>query len=90
MAACKEGKPQWGDRGPQNAGCYNSLPPGVPFFEDGQESFLSDYGRFFLVCILSSTRVQFLCQDSCVFGICSAYLNNFYCQMVAENDYLWS
>ncbi|KAJ9153936.1 hypothetical protein P3X46_027322 [Hevea brasiliensis] len=48
MAACKEGKPQWGDRGPQNAGCYNSLPPGVPFFEDGQESFLSDYGRFFL------------------------------------------
>ncbi|XWS09670.1 hypothetical protein CRYUN_Cryun39dG0009000 [Craigia yunnanensis] len=48
MAACREGKPQWGDGGPQNAGCYNSLPSGVPFFEEGQESFLSDYGRFFL------------------------------------------
>ncbi|EEF39599.1 beta-amylase, putative [Ricinus communis] len=48
MAACQEGKPQWGDRGPQNAGCYNSLLPGIPFFEDGKESFLSDYGRFFL------------------------------------------
>lgn len=52
MAACQEGKPQWGDKGPQNAGCYNSLPPGVPFFEDGQENFLSDYGRFFLVSTL--------------------------------------
>ena len=52
MAACREGKPQWGDRGPQNAGYYNSLPSGVPFFEEGQESFLSDYGRFFLVCML--------------------------------------
>lgn len=49
MAACKEGKPQWGDRGPQNAGGYNSLPSGVPFFEEGEESFLSDYGCFFLV-----------------------------------------
>ncbi|CAI0378800.1 unnamed protein product [Linum tenue] len=49
IAACQVGKPEWGDRGPQNAGCYNSLPPGVPFFEDGQESFISDYGRFFLV-----------------------------------------
>ncbi|ONI13751.1 hypothetical protein PRUPE_4G243300 [Prunus persica] len=48
MAACKEGKPQWGDRGPQNAGGYNSLPSGVPFFEEGEESFLSDYGCFFL------------------------------------------
>ncbi|CAI0378801.1 unnamed protein product [Linum tenue] len=48
IAACQVGKPEWGDRGPQNAGCYNSLPPGVPFFEDGQESFISDYGRFFL------------------------------------------
>ncbi|KAJ4835099.1 Inactive beta-amylase 4, chloroplastic [Turnera subulata] len=48
MAACQEGKPQWGERGPQNAGCYNSHPTGVPFFEEGQESFLSDYGRFFL------------------------------------------
>ncbi|KAM7250115.1 hypothetical protein ACFE04_021998 [Oxalis oulophora] len=48
MAACEEGKPQWGDRGPQNAGYYNSLPSGAPFFEGGQESFISDYGRFFL------------------------------------------
>ncbi|XP_057982222.1 inactive beta-amylase 4, chloroplastic isoform X3 [Malania oleifera] len=48
MSACQEGKPQWGDKGPQNAGFYNSLPSGVPFFEEGQESFLSDYGRFFL------------------------------------------
>lgn len=52
IAACQEGKPQWGDKGPQNAGYYNSLPSGVPFFEEGQESFLSDYGRFFLVRIL--------------------------------------
>ncbi|KAE8667046.1 Inactive beta-amylase 4 [Hibiscus syriacus] len=48
MAACREGKPQWGDKGPQNAGCYNSVPSGVPFFEEGKENFLSDYGRFFL------------------------------------------
>ncbi|GLU23937.1 hypothetical protein SLE2022_399110 [Rubroshorea leprosula] len=48
MAACQEGKPQWGNRGPENAGCYNSLPSGVPFFEEGEESFVSDYGRFFL------------------------------------------
>ncbi|KAJ7963620.1 Beta-amylase [Quillaja saponaria] len=48
MVALQEGKPQWGDRGPQNAGYYNSLPSGVPFFEEGGEGFLSDYGRFFL------------------------------------------
>ncbi|XP_010270251.2 PREDICTED: inactive beta-amylase 4, chloroplastic, partial [Nelumbo nucifera] len=47
-AACEEGKPEWGDDGPQNAGCYNSLPSEVPFFEEGGENFLSDYGRFFL------------------------------------------
>lgn len=52
MAASQEGKPQWGDKGPQNAGYYNSLPSGVPFFEGGEDGFLSDYGRFFLVCIL--------------------------------------
>ncbi|KAK9152394.1 hypothetical protein Syun_010703 [Stephania yunnanensis] len=46
--ACQEGKPEWGDDGPRNAGGYNSVPPGVPFFEEGRESFLSDYGRFFL------------------------------------------
>lgn len=53
MAASQEGKPQWGDKGPQNAGYYNSLPSGVPFYEEGEDGFLSDYGRFFLVCILS-------------------------------------
>ncbi|KAF9589473.1 hypothetical protein IFM89_024235 [Coptis chinensis] len=47
-AACLEGQPEWGDKGPQNAGYYNSLPSGVPFFEDGGESFSSDYGQFFL------------------------------------------
>ncbi|XP_056699383.1 inactive beta-amylase 4, chloroplastic isoform X2 [Spinacia oleracea] len=48
IAACQEGKPQWGGNGPQDAGCYNSSPLGVPFFEGGQKSFLSDYGHFFL------------------------------------------
>ncbi|XP_022158210.1 inactive beta-amylase 4, chloroplastic isoform X2 [Momordica charantia] len=48
MAACRVGKPQWGKRGPRNAGCYNSFPSGTPFFEEGDESFLSDYGHFFL------------------------------------------
>jgi hypothetical protein len=52
MTAAQEGKPEWGDKGPQNAGYYNSLPSGVPFFGEGEEGFLSDYGRFFLVCIL--------------------------------------
>ncbi|WOH04143.1 hypothetical protein DCAR_0623551 [Daucus carota subsp. sativus] len=47
-AACQVGKPQWGSKGPQNAGGYNSIPFGIPFFEEGQESFLSDYGQFFL------------------------------------------
>ncbi|RXI03325.1 hypothetical protein DVH24_003977 [Malus domestica] len=44
MAAGKQGKPQWGGKGPQNAGCYNSLPSEVPFFEEGEESILSDCG----------------------------------------------
>ncbi|GMH05812.1 hypothetical protein Nepgr_007652 [Nepenthes gracilis] len=48
MAAYQEGKPQWGKTGPQNAGFYNSSPFGIPFFEGGGDSFLSDYGRFFL------------------------------------------
>ncbi|XP_058219004.1 inactive beta-amylase 4, chloroplastic isoform X3 [Rhododendron vialii] len=47
-AAYQEGKPQWGNTGPQNAGYYNSFPSEVPFFEEGHDSFLSDYGRFFL------------------------------------------
>ncbi|RXI03333.1 hypothetical protein DVH24_003985 [Malus domestica] len=40
MAARKEGKPQWEEKGPQKAGCYNSLPSEVPFFGEGEESFL--------------------------------------------------
>ncbi|XP_057461969.1 inactive beta-amylase 4, chloroplastic isoform X1 [Actinidia eriantha] len=48
MAAYQEGKPQWGNKGPYNAGCYNSFPSGVPFFEEGEDSFLSDFGHFFL------------------------------------------
>lgn len=48
LTACREGKPQWGEKGPLEAGCYNSFPSGVPFFEGGQNSFLSDYGHFFL------------------------------------------
>jgi hypothetical protein len=51
--ASQEGKPQWGSRDPPNTGCYNSFPSGVPFFEEGNDSFLSDYGRFFLVCSIS-------------------------------------
>ncbi|KAL8150701.1 hypothetical protein V2J09_020509 [Rumex salicifolius] len=47
-AALKEGKPEWGLVGPSNAGSYNSLPDGIPFFQDGEEGFLSDCGRFFL------------------------------------------
>lgn len=48
IAAWDEGKPHWGNKGPQNAGNYNSIPFGIPFFEEGQENFLSDYGQFFL------------------------------------------
>lgn len=48
--ASQEGKPQWGGRDPPDTGCYNNFPSGVPFFEEGNDSFLSDYGRFFLVC----------------------------------------
>ncbi|KAM1356171.1 hypothetical protein ACFXTH_030338 [Malus domestica] len=48
MAARKEGKPQWEEKGPQKAGCYNSLPSEVPFFGEREESFLSDYVCFFL------------------------------------------
>lgn len=51
MAACRVGKPQWGERGPQNAGGYNSSLSAAPFFKEGDENFLSDYGHFFLVRI---------------------------------------
>ncbi|KAL2944950.1 Inactive beta-amylase 4 chloroplastic [Bienertia sinuspersici] len=49
-AASQEGKPQWGEKGPEHVGCYNSSPSGTPFFEFefGQQGFLSDYGHFFL------------------------------------------
>ncbi|XP_038905124.1 inactive beta-amylase 4, chloroplastic isoform X2 [Benincasa hispida] len=47
-AARQIGKPQWGNRGPRNAGDYNSLPSGAPFFVEGEGSFLSEYGHFFL------------------------------------------
>ncbi|CAI9283479.1 unnamed protein product [Lactuca saligna] len=46
--AWQEGKPDWANKGPPNVGDYNSLPTDVPFFEDGDGSFLSDYGHFFL------------------------------------------
>ncbi|KAK9734945.1 hypothetical protein RND81_04G172900 [Saponaria officinalis] len=48
MAACQGGNSLWGDKGPLDAGCYNSFPSGTPFFEGGEKSFLSDYGNFFL------------------------------------------
>ncbi|KAH9604919.1 hypothetical protein KSS87_015350 [Heliosperma pusillum] len=48
MVACQEGNSQWGDKGPHDAGSYNSFPSGTPFFESGEKSFLSDYGDFFL------------------------------------------
>ncbi|KAD1859329.1 hypothetical protein R6Q59_009601 [Mikania micrantha] len=46
--AWQEGKPDWANKGPPNAGDYNSFPTDVPFFEGGEGSFLSDYGHFFL------------------------------------------
>ncbi|TQE02114.1 hypothetical protein C1H46_012300 [Malus baccata] len=49
LAARKEGKPQWEEKEPQKAGCYNSLASQVPFFGEGEESFVSDYGCFCLV-----------------------------------------
>lgn len=51
--AWQEGKPDWANKGPPNAGDYNSVPSDVPFFEEGDGNFLSDYGHFFLVsCLL--------------------------------------
>ncbi|KAI7734415.1 hypothetical protein M8C21_004064 [Ambrosia artemisiifolia] len=46
--AWQEGKPDWATKGPPSAGDYNSFPADVPFFEEGEGSFLSDYGHFFL------------------------------------------
>ncbi|XP_057860138.2 inactive beta-amylase 4, chloroplastic [Cryptomeria japonica] len=48
QTAFQAGKPEWGFTGPQGAGSYNSFPLGEPFFKDGQGTFLSDYGQFFL------------------------------------------
>ncbi|KAJ9568047.1 hypothetical protein OSB04_004013 [Centaurea solstitialis] len=46
--AWQEGKPDWASKGPPDAGDYNSFPTDVPFFEEGEGSFLSDHGQFFL------------------------------------------
>ncbi|KAI3688481.1 hypothetical protein L2E82_46085 [Cichorium intybus] len=46
--AWQEGKPDWANKGPPNVGDYNSFPTDVPFFEEGDGNFLSDYGHFFL------------------------------------------
>ncbi|PWA53474.1 beta-amylase 4 [Artemisia annua] len=46
--AWQEGKPDWANKGPPIAGDYNSFPTDVPFFEEGEGSFSSDYGQFFL------------------------------------------
>ncbi|XP_076959662.1 inactive beta-amylase 4, chloroplastic-like isoform X1 [Bidens hawaiensis] len=46
--AWQEGKPDWANKGPPDAGDYNSFPSDVPFFENGEGNFLSDYGHFFL------------------------------------------
>ncbi|XP_024977352.1 inactive beta-amylase 4, chloroplastic isoform X1 [Cynara cardunculus var. scolymus] len=46
--AWQEGKPDWANKGPPDAGDYNSFPTDVPFFEEGEGSFLSDHGHFFL------------------------------------------
>lgn len=48
QAAFQAGKPDWGYAGPHDAGSYNSFPFGEPFFKEGQGTFLSDYGHFFL------------------------------------------
>lgn len=60
QAALQAGKPDWGYAGPQDAGSYNSFPLGEPFFKEGQGTFLSDYGRFFLVyAVLLLNHVHF-------------------------------
>ncbi|XP_031480153.1 inactive beta-amylase 4, chloroplastic isoform X2 [Nymphaea colorata] len=48
QAAYQLGKPEWAEKKPESAHYYNSHPSEVPFFEDGEENFLSDYGHFFL------------------------------------------
>lgn len=47
-AAIKAGHPEWGYRGPSNAGHYNSHPDDTPFFTNGFDHYDSPYGRFFL------------------------------------------
>lgn len=59
--AWQEGKPDWANKGPPNVGDYNSFPTDVPFFEDGDGSFLSDYGHFFLVSHLVSSSLLIFC-----------------------------
>ncbi|KAH9330641.1 hypothetical protein KI387_002749, partial [Taxus chinensis] len=48
QTAFQAGKPDWGYAGPQDAGSYNSFPLGEPFFKDGNGTYLSDYGQFFM------------------------------------------
>lgn len=42
------GKPEWGLRGPTNAGHYNSRPEETQFFNGGFDDYQSPYGKFFL------------------------------------------
>jgi len=51
-SAHQAGHPEWGRRGPSNAGHYNCNPcidPNcAPFFNNGFDNFASSYGQFFL------------------------------------------
>lgn len=47
-AAIQAGHPEWGYRGPSNAGHYNSHPHETQFFTNGFDHYDSPYGRFFL------------------------------------------
>jgi len=52
QAANAAGHPEWGKRGPSNAGGYDCNPcqdsSGCPFFSNGFDNFGSPYGQFFL------------------------------------------
>eukprot|EP00761_Pharyngomonas_kirbyi_P013846 gb/GECH01013875.1/.p1 GENE.gb/GECH01013875.1/~~gb/GECH01013875.1/.p1 ORF type:complete len:482 (+),score=107.54 gb/GECH01013875.1/:1-1446(+) len=47
-AAKNAGHPEWGHRGPNNAGNYNSKPYNTAFFGNGFNNWSTDYGHFFL------------------------------------------
>ena len=61
--AWQEGKPDWANKGPPIAGDYNSFPTDVPFFKEGEGSFSSDYGQFFLVSLLLPSWVLVIILD---------------------------